>query len=90
MALTPDGTAIRELREVCGWRLRPFAAAIAISHGYLSKIENGHGTNVSPEVLHRIADKLDVPLAALIGDRREFKAAHNRAIKRPRNATAAA
>lgn len=87
MALTPNGAAIRQLREESGWNLRTFAIKARVSPGYLSKIETGTSRNVSPDALSRIAEALDAPMGALTGDRVAFREALKTARRRPRPAS---
>jgi transcriptional regulator with XRE-family HTH domain len=60
-----NGLAIRHLRIKSGKKPGEFATAARISYSTLDNIENER-KNASPEVLHRIAAVLDVPVAALI------------------------
>lgn len=64
MHLAANGAAIRALREAHGWRVSKFAVAVGISHSYLCNIEAGR-KKAGPDVIRRIADTLDVPLAAV-------------------------
>lgn len=59
------GQTIRTLREAHGWRVSEFAVAITVSQPYLSNIEAGR-KRAPAHVLRRIADVLNVPLAALV------------------------
>lgn len=68
MAQTPNGAAIRALRESHGWTGVKFARAVGISHPHLFNIEAGN-RRASPPVLRKIADVLGVPLAAITSDR---------------------
>lgn len=58
------GATVRALREAYGWRLGKFATAIEVSHSYLANIEAGRKP-LTPELARRIADTLNVPLAAI-------------------------
>ncbi|MFD2839360.1 helix-turn-helix domain-containing protein [Populibacterium corticicola] len=58
------GATIRALREAHGWRLGKFATAIEVSHSYLANIEAGRKP-LTPELARRVADRLQVPLAAI-------------------------
>ncbi len=60
------GETIRELREQKGIGLNKLARMVGISGPYLSQIESGVRKNPSYDVLNKIADALDVPLATLI------------------------
>lgn len=60
-----NGLAIRHLRIKSGKKPGEFATAARISYSTLDNIENER-KNASPEVLHRIAAALDVPVGALI------------------------
>jgi transcriptional regulator with XRE-family HTH domain len=62
-----NGAAIRALRAAYGWKPSKFATAVQVSHGYLTNIEAGR-KQPSPEVLRRIADALNVPLAAITSE----------------------
>lgn len=62
-----NGMAIRHLRIKSGKKPGEFATLARISYSTLDNIENER-KNASPEVLHRIAGALDVPVAALIRD----------------------
>lgn len=68
MAMTPNGAAIRALRESLGWSGVKFAAAVGISHPHLFNIERGK-RQASPPVLRKMADVLGVPLAAITSQR---------------------
>ena len=68
MAMTPNGAAIKALRESLGWSGVKFAAAVGISHPHLFNIESGKRQASSP-VLRRMADVLGVPLAAITSER---------------------
>ena len=62
-----NGLSIRHLRIKSGKKPGEFATAARISYSTLDNIENER-KNASPEVLHRIAGALDVPVGALIRD----------------------
>jgi transcriptional regulator with XRE-family HTH domain len=62
-----NGLAIRHLRIKSGKKPGEFATDARISYSTLDNIENER-KNASPEVLHRIAAALDVPVGALIRD----------------------
>ena len=63
--MNTNGSAIKALRERSGWKVGKFATAVGISSSYLSNIEAGR-KKASPDVIRKIADTLDVPLAAVI------------------------
>jgi transcriptional regulator with XRE-family HTH domain len=66
---TSNGPAIRAIREAQGWKGVTFAKAVGISHGHLFNIENPErNKHASPATLRKMADVLDVPLAALCSD----------------------
>lgn len=67
-----NGSAIRAIREAKGWNLSKFAAAVGVSHGYMSKIEASK-QSAGPAIARRIADTLEVPLAAVTGSARPAK-----------------
>lgn len=64
---TRIGATVKALREAYGWRLGKFATALEISHSYLANIEAGRKP-LSRELARKIADTLDVPLAAIVTD----------------------
>lgn len=59
-----NGAAIKALRIAYGWKTDPFAAKVGISTPYLVNIEAGRKPG-SPDVLRKIAETLNVPLAAI-------------------------
>lgn len=61
---TQNGTAIRTFRELRGLSRDDLAQRVDLSYPYLANIENEHKVP-TPEVLHRIALALDVPVAAI-------------------------
>lgn len=63
--LPTNGAVIRALRSAYGLRMTELAAAAEISEGFLSKIETGR-QDASLAVLRRIADRLHVPLDAVV------------------------
>lgn len=63
-AVTPNGAAIRSIRELCGMSLRRLAQLIGRDPGYLSRIEAEH-RGATDETLRDIAKALKVPLAAI-------------------------
>lgn len=64
----PNGAAIKAIREAKGWKGVRLAAVVGISRFHLSNIENEAGKKASVEVLRKIADTLDVPLAAITSE----------------------
>lgn len=68
-----NGVAIRHLRIKSGSKPGEFATSARISYSTLDNIENER-KNASPEVLHRIAVALDVPVEAIIRDAKLFAA----------------
>lgn len=65
----PNGAAIRAIRLAQGWKGTKLAAAVGISHSHLANIENpNRRKSASAEVLRRLADTLNVPLAAVTSD----------------------
>ena len=62
--VTPNGAAIRSIRELCGMSLRRLAQLIGRDPGYLSRIE-AEQRGATDETLRDIARELQVPLAAI-------------------------
>jgi transcriptional regulator with XRE-family HTH domain len=60
-----NGYAIRTFREIRGLTRDQLAEKIDKSYPYLANIENEH-KDPTPEVIHRIALVLDVPVAAIM------------------------
>lgn len=60
-----NGLTIRHMRIKDGVKPGQFATAAQISYSTLDNIENER-KSASPEVLHRIAAALDVPVQAII------------------------
>jgi transcriptional regulator with XRE-family HTH domain len=58
------GATIRALREAHGLKIAELAYAIGISRPQLSNIELG-ARRATPQVCRAIADKLNIPLAAI-------------------------
>ena len=63
--MTPNGAAIRSIRERTGLSLRRLAHLIGRTPGYLSRVERGL-QGLAPGTLHRIAEELHVPLEAIL------------------------
>lgn len=62
----PNGAAIKAIRQAKGWKAARLAEAAGIHPGHLSGIESGRRKRyASPALLRRLADILEVPLAAL-------------------------
>jgi len=67
--VTPNGAAIRTIREARGFSLRRLAFLIGISPSTLSRIETGkRGTQL--DIIPPIAKALDIPIEAIT---REFQ-----------------
>ena len=62
--VTPNGAAIKALREAHGLSLRTLARKAQISHTFLAQLEAGT-RRTRPETLHRLAGALAVPLEAI-------------------------
>lgn len=56
------GQKVRERREKQGWSQEKLAAEVDISRNYLSQIERGVATNLSWQVVHRLATALGLKL----------------------------
>lgn len=64
----PNGAAIKAIRQAKRWKGVDLASAVGISHGHLFNIEACRGKKASDQVLKKIAETLDVPLAAITCD----------------------
>ncbi|MGW4648108.1 helix-turn-helix domain-containing protein [Kitasatospora sp. NPDC004289] len=62
--VTPNGSAIRSLREAHGVSLRQLSALTGRDRGFLSRLERGL-TGASDQTLRGIAVALNVPVAAI-------------------------
>ena len=62
-----NGLTIRTFRIKAGMKPGEFATKAGISYAHLDNLENER-KEASVEVLHRIADALDVPARALVRD----------------------
>ncbi|MFJ5923888.1 helix-turn-helix domain-containing protein [Kitasatospora sp. NPDC092948] len=62
--VTPNGTAIRTIRESQNLSLRVVASKARLSPGFISKVERGKA-RARQESLRRIATALGVPVAAI-------------------------
>ena len=60
-----NGATIRAIRKALGIPQVSLAARVGITKAYLCQIERGSREQPSPDVLHRIADELGVPLDAI-------------------------
>ncbi len=63
----PLGDRLREVRKIKGLSFRAVAEPAEISIAYLQKLEAGDVQQPSPNVLHRLAQVLEVPYAGLMG-----------------------
>ncbi|KRF00590.1 transcriptional regulator [Frateuria sp. Soil773] len=64
---TKLGTAVRERRQALEYSQDTFADAIGMHRAYYSAIERGE-RNVTLATLARVAEGLDVPIAALMAE----------------------
>lgn len=62
--MTPNGAAIRHLREARGLSLRRFAHLINRDPGYVSRIETGQ-QGAGEQTLRDMAGALNVPINAI-------------------------
>lgn len=60
-----NGAAVRAIRELRGLSVTTLAQACSISTGFLSNIEHGRKTRVSPEVREAIRQRLDTSVDAI-------------------------
>lgn len=67
--------ALTEIRERSGFSKSEFALAAAISRSYLTEIEKGRKTGVSPAVIRRMSEVLKCPITALIRGPEQAEAA---------------
>lgn len=58
------GRRIRQLREAKGWSQERLAAEAQLHATYISEVEHGK-RNISIDNIARLAEALDVPIAAL-------------------------
>jgi transcriptional regulator with XRE-family HTH domain len=65
--LRQNGAAIRSLREKDGWHQPEFARKVGMSQSALSNIER-EKRSARPATIHRIAQVLRVPVAAITRD----------------------
>ncbi len=64
-SIPTNGAAIRAIRQAYGLTREEVAAAAEISPGALANIENGYRDS-TPPVLRRVAERLHVPLDAVV------------------------
>lgn len=62
------GARVRELRNERGWSQEDFGHRANLDRTYVSGIERGT-RNPTLDIIHRLAQALDVPAADLIGQR---------------------
>lgn len=62
--MTPNGAAIRVIRQLRGFGLRQLAALSNASPTHISRIEQGE-RGASDDTIQQIADALDVPIDAI-------------------------
>lgn len=67
------GATIRALSEAHGWKVGELAAALDMSHSYVSNVMAGRKRANAP-LCRKIADLLRVPLAALVSGEEYAKA----------------
>ena len=60
------GEQLRSVRSTLGLSLKAVAEPAEISTTYLQKLEGGEVRNPSPNILHRLAETLNVPYADLM------------------------
>ncbi len=63
--LPTNGAVIRAVRVAYGLKLAELARDLDISEGYLSRLETGK-LDGSPHILRRVAERLNIPLAAVV------------------------
>jgi len=59
---------VKELREGLGMSLQELADAVGASKAHIWDLEQGRSTNPSIELLKKLADKLKVSVADLVGE----------------------
>ncbi|WP_082916174.1 helix-turn-helix transcriptional regulator [Plantibacter sp. H53] len=62
------GARVRELRVSHGWSQEDFAHRANLDRTYVSGIERGR-RNPTLDIIHRLAETLDVPAADLLTER---------------------
>lgn len=60
------GHYLRAHREAAGLTIRHLASIIGMNHGYLVRLESGEKTNPSADVLHKLADALELDPAEVL------------------------
>lgn len=65
------GKRLKDLRIRQGKKAYQIAHLIGVSQGYFSQIENGTRTNVSKDILLKIAEALGIALDELLSDSRD-------------------
>jgi transcriptional regulator with XRE-family HTH domain len=60
-----NGVAIRTFRTIRGISRDDLAKQVGVSYPYYANIENEHKDG-TPELLHKIALALDIPIAAIL------------------------
>jgi transcriptional regulator with XRE-family HTH domain len=60
-----NGCAIKTIRTIRGISRDDLANVVGVSYPYLANVENEHKDG-TPELLHKIAMALDVPIAAIL------------------------
>ncbi|MEU1805871.1 helix-turn-helix transcriptional regulator [Streptomyces sp. NPDC019937] len=63
--MTPNGTAIRAIREAQRLSIRGLALRTGLNRGYLSRLERGHIRESADHKVRAIAAVLDVPVDAI-------------------------
>lgn len=62
-----NGASLRVIRTRSGWSVSSLAEKVGCKPSHISNIEAGR-RQASPELVHRLAKVLDVPLQSLISD----------------------
>jgi transcriptional regulator with XRE-family HTH domain len=63
--VTPNGTAIRAIREAQRVSIRRLALHTGLNRGYLSRLERSHIRETADDKVRAIAAVLDVPIDAI-------------------------
>lgn len=61
------GTTVRTARQRAGLTIVQLASTVGIHYSVISRIETGHVTHPAAEVVHNIADALDLDPVVLLG-----------------------